>query len=358
MSQSQQVLANRRDREEDDPKRKRIERWVHYKLVPGLGFYGYGFAHLLLGPQSALTGMLRSLMDAAAFANMQGGFKSRDWKSRDNDYLIGPGEWRDVDMVGDDIRKSLIPLPYKEPSPTMVNLHAALLGRTQRIAVMADSAVGEQQAANAPVGSVLAILEQATRVTSAIHARIHAELRTEFRILSKLFRVHLRAGYPFRVPGSDMSIAPQDFDDRVDVSPVSDPGAPSKIHRVTMASMALQAIASVPGANIRAAAMRLLEPMGDANVEELLPDMTDKERPDPAMVMAQAAAAEAEAAKGRVQVAAQANEVKAAQIKADELDSQRDYQAAMAKVEADNASRERVEAADITAGVQKSLISR
>lgn len=346
------VLAIRRDWEEDDAKRRRIERWVHYKLIPGLGFYGYGFAHLLAGPQTALTGMLRSLMDSAAFANMQGGFKSRDFKTRDNDYTIGPGEWRDVDLTGDDIRKSFVPLPYKEPSPTMLSLHGELLGRTQRIAVMADSAVGEQQAANAPVGSVLAILEQATRVTSAIHARIHAELRSEFRILAKLFRKHLRAGYPFKVPGADMSVAPEDFDDRVDVSPVSDPGAPSKIHRVTMASMTLQAIASVPGADIRAATIRLLEAMGVDNVEELLPDpKAQPPQQDPALLLAQAELAKAQAAAG-------ANQVRAEQVKASELDSQRDFQLGMAKVQADNDSRERIKAADITAGVQKSLINR
>lgn len=235
----QTVLRIQRNwRPDDELKRKRVY-FTHYKFSPGLGFYGYGLLHLIGGLSSSATGALRSLLDAAQFANMQGGYKSRDSKIEGGDVPIAPGEWREVNSSAEELSKGFFSLPYKEPSKTLFELLGYLDERGQRFAGTTENMVGEANN-SAPVGTTLALIEQGSKAFTAIHKRLHEAHSKEFKILHDLCYDYLPAdGYPYQTAGMDSIVMMQDFDGRVDVVPVSDPNIISSTQRIAQAQAIL-----------------------------------------------------------------------------------------------------------------------
>jgi hypothetical protein len=213
---SQKVLSIRRNYEPTDPKRNKIHYFVHFKFLPGLGFYGFGLIHMIGGLSRTATAALRQLLDAGTLSNLPAGFKQRGIRVRDEASPLQPGEFRDVDAPGGNLRDAFMPLPYKEPSPTLLQLMGVVVGAGQRFAAIADMQVGDgnQQAA---VGTTVALLERGSRVMSAIHKRLYSAMRTEFKLLSKVFKTYLPPVYPYDVVGANREIKQMDFDDRVDI---------------------------------------------------------------------------------------------------------------------------------------------
>ena len=274
---SQQILSIYRNYGMDDPKEIRKEYFVHYKFLPGLGFYGFGLIHMIGGLSRSATSSLRQLLDAGTLANLPAGFKSRGIRIRDDDQPFQPGEFRDVDAPGGDIKNQFQILPFKEPSQTLFQLLGFVVGAGQRFAGIADMQVGEgnQQAA---VGTTIALLERGSRVMSAIHKRCYYAMRQEFRLLSKIFADYLPPMYPYAVYGADRTIKLADFDDRVDVIPVADPNIHSMAQRVTLANENLKIAMSNPQMhNLREAYRRVYEALGTKQIDTLL-------KPDPPVV--------------------------------------------------------------------------
>ena len=203
--------------------------------MPGLGFYGFGLIHMIGGLGRAATSILRQLIDAGTLANLPAGFKARGVRVRNDDEPLQPGEWRDIDAPGGNIRDAIIPLPYKEPSATLAQLLGALIEGGRRFVSLADQQTGDGNT-EAPVGTTVAMLERGMKVMSAIHKRLHYSQRQEFRVLARIFSDNMPAeGYPYDVAGGDRMIMAEDFDGRVDVIPVSDPNIFSMAQRVTLA---------------------------------------------------------------------------------------------------------------------------
>ncbi len=242
---SNAVLSIRRNYRQDDPLRTKIQYFVHYKFLPGLGFYGFGLIHMIGGLSRTATGALRQLIDAGTLANLPAGFKARGLRIRDDETPLEPGEFRDVDAPGGALRDSLIPLPYKEPSGTLLQLLGFCVEAGQRFASITNLQIGEGNQ-ELPVGTTMALLEQGTRVMSAVHKRLHYAQKTEFRILTRLFAESLPPVYPYQVVGGDQQIKQADFDNRVDVIPVSDPNFFSMSQRITLAQQELQLVQSNP----------------------------------------------------------------------------------------------------------------
>ena len=235
----QTVLRIQRNWKPQDIKKRKKICITHYKFNPGFGFYGFGLLHLIGGLTAAATGALRSLLDSASFANMQGGYRSRDVRLSGGEKTIAPGEWRETNADVDDLRKAFFPIPYKEPSKTLFELLGYLDERGQRFASTTENMVGD--ASNtAPVGTTLALIEQGSKVFTAIHKRLHISHAQEFKILHDLNYEYLPAeGYPYQLAGSDNQIMVSDFDGRVDVIPVSDPAIISNTQRITQAQAVL-----------------------------------------------------------------------------------------------------------------------
>ena len=219
---SQSVLSIRRNFLENDPLRNKIDYFVHYKFLPGLGFYGFGLTHMIGGLSKASTSILRQLIDAGTLANLPAGFKTRGIRIRDEDSPIQPGEFRDVDAPGGSLRESIQPLPFKEPSSTLLNLLSILVDSGQKFASIAEINTGQGNP-NAPVGTTLALLERSTKVLSAIHKRLHAAQKKEFKLLATVFKEYLPNEYPYMTANGNMQIKINDFDDRVDIIPISNP---------------------------------------------------------------------------------------------------------------------------------------
>ena len=267
---SQQILSIYRNYGMDDPKEIRKEYFVHYKFLPGLGFYGFGLIHMIGGLSRSATSSLRQLLDAGTLANLPAGFKSRGIRIRDDDQPFQPGEFRDVDAPGGDIKNQFQILPFKEPSGTLFQLLGFVVQAGQRFAGIADMQVGEsnQQAA---VGTTIALLERGSRVMSAIHKRCYYAMRQEFRLLSGIFKDYLPPVYPYAVYGADRTIKLADFDDRVDVIPVADPNIHSMAQRVTLANENLKIALSNPQMhNLREAYRRVYEALGTKQIDTLL----------------------------------------------------------------------------------------
>lgn len=277
---SSQLLAVRRNW---DDKGKAVEWFVHYSFAPGPGFYGMGYPKLLRGIHKATTGSLRALMDSAAFANMQGGFVTRSFNAEKHDFRMSPGKYEQVDMAAEDLSKAFYTPPFKEPSMALNGLRESLREDGRRIAAITDAAVGELSTANVPVGTMMAAVEQSSQLTTAIHLRLHRAQRDELRILSRLLGEWLPDEYPYSVAGDDKVIARSDFDDRVDVIPVSDPSAPTQMHRVMMAQMRLQAVQTAPPgiADIRTAYRDLLLAIDPDGADRLMPERDDAPSLDP-----------------------------------------------------------------------------
>ena len=272
-SNSENILSIRRNFNEDDPMKDKIEYFVHFKFLPGLGFYGFGLTHMIGGLSKASTSIVRQLIDAGTLANLPAGFKARGIRIRDEDSPIQPGEFRDVDAPGGSLRDSIQPLPFKEPSGTLLNLLGLLVQSGQRFASIAEINVGEGNS-QAPVGTTLALLERSTKVLSAIHKRLHSAQKKEFDLLATIFAKSLPPVYPYAVSGGNMQIKQADFDDRVDVFPVSNPDIFSTSQRIVMAQEMMQLVQSNPqihGPNgTYEAYRRMYAALGVDNIDALL----------------------------------------------------------------------------------------
>ena len=267
---SQQVLSIYRNFNQDDPQMKRKEYFVHYKFLPGLGFYGFGLIHMIGGLSRASTAALRQLLDAGTLANLPAGFKSRGIRIRDDDQPFQPGEFRDVDAPGGNIKDQFQILPFKEPSGTLFQLLGFVVQAGQRFAAIADMQLGEDSQ-NRAVGTTIALLERGSRVMSAIHKRCYYAMRQEFRLLSKVFADYLPPIYPYAVYGADRAVKIQDFDNRVDVIPVADPNIFSMSQRVTLANENLKIALSNPQMhNLHEAYRRVYEALGTRQINSLL----------------------------------------------------------------------------------------
>ena len=275
VADSGDVLSVRRNYPEMDPMKRAKQYFVHYKFLPGLGFYGLGLTHMIGGLAQASTSILRQLIDAGTLSNLPAGFKARGARIRDEDNPLQPGEFRDIDVVGGTLQGSLMPLPFKEPSGTLYNLLGTLVDAGRRFASMADMKVGEMSG-ETPVGTTMAIMERGTKVMSAIHKRLHYSQKVEFKLLSRIFAETVQS-YPY---AADMQMGPevfvQDFDQRIDVLPVSDPNIFSMSQRIALAQTELQLVQSNPQIHggpqgLYQAYRKMYEALGVNNIDAILP---------------------------------------------------------------------------------------
>jgi hypothetical protein len=267
---TRQVLSIRRNYEIGDPKKDKIQYFVHFKFLPGLGFYGFGLIHMIGGLSRTATAALRQLLDAGTLSNLPAGFKMRGIRIRDDAQSIQPGEFRDVDAPGGNLKDSFMMLPFKEPSATLLNLMGIVVQAGQRFAAIADLQVGDgnQQAA---VGTTVALLERGSRTMSAIHKRIYSSLKSEFKLLARVFKLYLPPEYPYDVVGGQRMIKQADFDDRVDIVPVADPNIFSQTQRISLAQTELQLATSNPGIhNMYQAYRNMYEALGVKDIDLLL----------------------------------------------------------------------------------------
>ena len=286
---SGEVLSIYRNYRVDDPNYTRIEYFVHYKFLPGLGFYGFGLTHMIGGLSRAATQSLRQLIDAGTLKNLPAGFKSRGIRVRDDDQPIQPGEFRDVDAPGGNIRDQFFNLPFSEPSTTLFNLLGFVVQAGQKFAAITDTAVGNDTQ-NRAVGTTIAMLERGSRVMSGVHKRCYYAMRLEFKILARICSEYLPPEYPYDVYGGPRQIKASDFDQRIDVLPVADPNIMSMAQRVTLAQTQLQIATSNPQLhNIHEAYRRVYEALGTKQIETLLkPPQKQPEPLDPAKENARA----------------------------------------------------------------------
>jgi hypothetical protein len=280
---SSKILAIRRNWQEGDELYRKLQYFSHYKFLPGLGFYGFGLLHMIGGLGRSATSILRQLIDAGTLANLPAGFKARGIRIRDADEPLSPGEFRDIDVPGGALRESILPLPYKEPSQTLMALLGFVVDAGRRFAAITDIQVGDgnQQAA---VGTTVALLERGSKVMSAIHKRLYYAQKQEFRMLSKVFAESLPPMYPYNVWGAEALIKQADFDERIDVIPVADPNIFSMSQRLALAQTQLQLAQSNPQMhNLYEAYRRIYAAIGVQNIEALLPAPQPPQPIDPAI---------------------------------------------------------------------------
>ena len=276
------ILAIKRNYRKEDKKKQKIRYFTHYKFTPGLGFYGFGLIHMIGGLTKSATSILRQLIDAGTLANLPAGFKSRGLRVRDDDQPLQPGEFRDVDAPGSSIRDAIMPLPYKEPSATLLQMLGVLIESGRRFASVSDINVGEGNQAM-PVGTTVALLEQGTKILSAIHKRLHFAQRQELRILAEVIRKSTSAEYPYQMTNTEATIKASDFDDRIDVVPVSDPAMFSTAQRITMAQTQLQLAQAAPQIHdLQEAYRRMYSALGVQNIDTILPPKVEQVPKDPA----------------------------------------------------------------------------
>jgi hypothetical protein len=275
------ILSIYRNYLQNDPMFMRQKYFVHYKFLPGLGFYGFGLVHMLGGLTRTATAALRALLDAGTLSNLPAGFKSRGLRVRDDEEPLMPGEFRDVDAPGGDLRNALMPLPYKGPDGTLFQLLGYVVDAGRRFAAIADMKVGDGSQAN-PVGTTMALLEQGSKVMSGIHKRCHYAQKEEFQLLARLFATALPGEYPYEVAGGDRAIKTTDFDERVDVIPVSDPNIFSMSQRIMLAQTQLQLAQSNPQIhNLYEAYRRMYQALGVQQIENILPPPAGPQPVDP-----------------------------------------------------------------------------
>jgi hypothetical protein len=264
------VLSIRRNWEEGDPQYQKTDYFVQYKFLPGLGFYGFGLIHMIGGITKSVTAILRQLIDAGTLANLPAGFKARGMRIQGENEPIQPGEFRDVDVAGATIKDSLMPLPYKEPSTVLAQLLGVLVDSGRRFASITDMQMGDLGSQEMPVGTTVAMLERGTKVMSAIHKRLHFAQKKEFRLLGKIYAKYLPEQYPYAMPGGQGYVMAADFDERVDVLPVSDPNIFSMAQRVLIAQQMLQMAQAAPEIhNLPEAYRRMYDALEIKNVESL-----------------------------------------------------------------------------------------
>ena len=280
---SREILSIKRNYEVGDPLKNKIDYFVHFKFLPGLGFYGFGLIHMIGGLSRTATAALRQLLDAGTLSNLPAGFKQRGIRIRDDAQSIQPGEFRDVDAPGGNIRDAFMMLPFKEPSQTLLALMGVVVQAGQRFASIADLQVGEgnQQAA---VGTTVALLERGSRTMSAIHKRIYAALKQEFKLMARVFKLYLPREYPYDVVGGQRMIKQTDFDDRVDILPVADPNIFSQTQRISLAQTELQLATSNPQMhNMYSAYRNMYEALGVKNIDSVLVKPMPPTPKDPAL---------------------------------------------------------------------------
>ena len=267
---SREILSIRRNYEIGDVKKKKIQYFVHFKFLPGLGFYGFGLIHMIGGLSRTATSALRQLLDAGTLSNLPAGFKMRGIRIRDDAQGIQPGEFRDVDAPGGNLRDAFMPLPFKEPSQTLLQLMGVVVQAGQRFASIADLQVGDGNQ-GAAVGTTVALLERGSRVMSSIHKRLYSSLKQEFNLLARVFKLYLPPEYPYDVVGGQRVIKQQDFDDRVDILPVADPNIFSQTQRISIAQSEMQLAASNPQIhNMYEIYRNMYEALGVKNIDLIL----------------------------------------------------------------------------------------
>ena len=281
---SNKVLSIYRNYVEGDPLKRKNEYFVHYKFLPGLGFYGFGLIHMIGGLTRTATTALRQLLDAGTLSNLPAGYKSRGLRIRDDDQPLQPGEFRDVDAPNGIIREALMPLPYKGPDQVLMQLLGFCVDAAKQFATVADMQTSEIGKSQTPVGTTMALMERGTKVMSAVHKRLHFAQKKEFKLLAKIFKVALPPVYPFNVQGGPRQFKAVDFDDNIDILPVSDPNIFSMSQRVTLAQNQLQLAQSNPQMhNLREAYRRMYIALGIKDIEQILPVPPQPQPQDPAM---------------------------------------------------------------------------
>jgi len=265
------ILSIRRNFKEEDPLKKKISYFVHFKFLPGLGFYGLGLIHMIGGLSRTATVALRQLLDAGTLANLPAGFKTRGVRMRDDAQPLQPGEFRDVDVPGGNIKDQFMQLPFKGPDQTLLQLMGVVVDAGQRFASIADMQVGDGNQ-GAAVGTTVALLERGSRVMSAIHKRLYVGMKSEFKLLAEVFKTYLPPVYPYDVPGAARQIKVADFDDKIDVLPVADPNIFSQTQRISLAQSQLQLAQSNPQLhNLYQAYRSMYDALGVKDVNAILP---------------------------------------------------------------------------------------
>tara|TARA_R110002012_G_scaffold73101_1_gene186599 strand:+ start:3674 stop:6124 length:2451 start_codon:yes stop_codon:yes gene_type:complete len=279
---SNKVLSIYRNYNEDDIIKRKNHYFVHYKFLPGLGFYGFGLIHMIGGLTRTATTALRQLLDAGTLANLPAGYKSRGLRIRDDDQPLQPGEFRDVDAPNGAIREALMPLPYKGPDGVLMQLLGFCVDAAKQFATVADMQLSEIGSSQTPVGTTMALMERGTKVMSAVHKRLHYAQKKEFQLLAKIFKLALPPVYPFNVSGGPREIKQADFADQIDILPVSDPNIFSMSQRVTLAQQQLQIAQSNPEMhNVYEAYRRMYVALGVKDIEQILPIPKPPEQPQP-----------------------------------------------------------------------------
>ena len=280
---SKEVLSIRRNYEIGDITKSKISYFVHFKFLPGLGFYGFGLIHMIGGLSRTATSALRSLLDAGTLSNLPAGFKMRGIKMRDESQSIQPGEFRDVDAPGGNLKDAFMTLPFKEPSQTLLALMGVVVQAGQRFASIADLQVGEGNQ-SAAVGTTVAMLERGSRTMSAIHKRLYASMKKEFSLLSRVFKLYLPPIYPYDVVGGQRQVKQLDFDDRVDILPVADPNIFSQTQRISLAQTEMQLAASNPAIHNQYEVYRnMYEALGVKDIDLILKKPQPPTPKDPAL---------------------------------------------------------------------------
>jgi cell division FtsZ-interacting protein ZapD len=280
---SREVLSIKRNYKSDDPLKNRTNYFVHFKFLPGLGFYGFGLIHMIGGLSRTATSALRQLLDAGTLANLPSGFKMRGIRVRDDAQPLQPGEFRDVDAPGGNLKDAFMPLPFKGPDQVLLQLMGIVVDAGQRFASIADAQVGDmnQQAA---VGTTMALLERGSRVMSAIHKRIYGALKNEFELLANVFSTYLPPVYPYDVVGGQRQIKQTDFDEKIDILPVADPNIFSQSQRINLAQTQLQLAQSNPQIHdIYQAYRSMYEAIGVKNIDLILPSPKQPMPMDPSL---------------------------------------------------------------------------
>ena len=278
---SGKVLSISRNFREQDPLKRKRQYFAHFKFLPGFGFYGLGLLHTIGGLSRAATSILRQLIDAGTLSNLPAGFKSRGVRIRNDDEPLNPGEFRDIDVPGGDLKNSIIPLPYKEPSATLANLLGVVVDSGRRFAQVADAKVADMNS-QAPVGTTVALIEQGSKIISSIHKRLHYAQKQEFRMLAEIFAEN-PVPYPYFVGNVPPETMQADFDGRVDILPVSDPNIFSMAQRLSLAQTQLQLAQAAPEIhNVNEAYRRMYDALDIKNIEAILPPKPQPKPVDPA----------------------------------------------------------------------------
>tara|TARA_R100001126_G_scaffold88921_1_gene57827 strand:- start:458 stop:2020 length:1563 start_codon:yes stop_codon:yes gene_type:complete len=276
------VLSIRRNFDAQDPTKKRRDYFVHFKFLPGLGFYGFGLIHMIGGLSRTATAALRQLLDAGTLSNLPAGFKMRGIRVRDEAQPLQPGEFRDVDAPGGNLRDAFMPLPFKGPDDTLLQLMGVVVQAGQRFASIADMQVGDGNQ-SAAVGTTVALLERGSRVMSAIHKRLYAAMKCEFMLLATTFKTYMPPVYPYDVVGGQRQIKQTDFDDKIDIVPVADPNIFSQTQRITVAQTQLQLAMSNPKMhNLYQAYRDMYEALGIKDIDLILKKKQPPKPMDPA----------------------------------------------------------------------------